>query len=315
MTNAEATVKDGAAIVISDLVKRYGDTLAVDDLSLSIREGEIFGILGPNGAGKTTTVECVEGLRRGDSGTVEVFGLDPAHNAHQLHQLMGVQLQDSALQEKLRVAEILDLYQSFYEHPMAVDDLVDSLDLRSKMGDYYRSLSGGQKQRLSIALALIGRPRVAILDEMTSGLDPQARRDIWSLIEKMRDDGVTILLVTHYMDEAERLCDRLALIDRGKIVKLGTPHEVATSSGVESRVVFTPSAPFDESLLTSQPGVSHVSRRGNRVVVDGKQDLVNCVILTLAAHGVTAHGVTLETPTLEDAFLRLTGRRLHEVAT
>lgn len=205
------------AIEVWHLRKTYGQTVAVDDLSLSVTAGEIFGILGPNGAGKTTTVECMIGLRTPDSGSVQVTGLDPVRDREEVRLVAGVQLQASVLQARLRVGEILDLYRSFYSKPADVEELVAALGLAEKRKDYYKSLSGGQKQRLSIALALIGRPKIAVLDEMTTGLDPQARRDTWELIEGVRDRGVTIVLVTHYMDEAERLCDRVALIDRGQI--------------------------------------------------------------------------------------------------
>ena len=197
----------GPAIEVSHLHKIYGETVAVEDVSFSVAEGQIFGLLGPNGAGKTTTVECAVGLRRADSGQVRILGLDSARDRERLRLAVGVQLQSSALPAKLKVGELLDLYQSFYPEPADVDELAETLGLADKRDDYYQSLSGGQKQRLSIALALIGQPKVAVLDEMTTGLDPHARRDTWDLIGHVRDRGVTILLVTHYMEEAERLCD------------------------------------------------------------------------------------------------------------
>src|ERR1700759_5185394 len=210
------------AVEIRHLRKTYGPLIAVDDVSLSVDEGEIFGILGPNGAGKTTTVECAIGLRTADSGSIRLLGLDPRTDRDEIHEIVGVQLQSGALPGKLRVGEILEEYRSFYREPADVNELIEVLGLGAKRGDYYRSLSGGQRQRLSVALALTGRPKVAVLDEMTTGLDPQARRDTWELIEGIRDRGVTIVLVTHFMEEAERLCDRVALIDAGKGVAIAT---------------------------------------------------------------------------------------------
>jgi ABC-2 type transport system ATP-binding protein len=302
------------AVEISHLYKAYGPTLAVDDVSFSVADGEIFGILGPNGAGKTTTVECVLGLRTPDSGTIRVLGLDPQTQRDQLHPLVGAQLQSSALPARLRVAEILDLYRSFYREPADVTELVDALGLADKRRDFYKSLSGGQKQRLSIVLALIGQPKIAVLDEMTTGLDPQARRDTWSLIEGVRDRGVTILLVTHYMDEAERLCDRVALIDRGQPVAIDTPSGLAERARGGKQVRFVPSKEFDPRLLTDLPEVRGLERQGHHVVVTGSGQLVNAVILTLAAAGVTAGDVELGRASLEDAFVRLTGDHPQEQA-
>ena len=299
-----------AAVEIAHLRKTYGALVAVDDVSFSVAEGEIFGILGPNGAGKTTTAECAIGLRSPDSGTIRLMGLDPHADAAKIHEIVGVQLQASALPPKLRVGEILHMYRSFYRDPADVGELIEVLGLAGKRHDYYRSLSGGQRQRLSIALALIGRPKIAVLDEMTTGLDPQARRDTWELIEGVRDRGVTILLVTHFMEEAERLCDRVALIDNGRVVALDTPARLAAQARGGKSMRFLPSAPFDDRLLKELPEVRRVEREGARVVVTGTGELVNAVVLTLAAAGVTARDVQLDSSNLEDAFVRLTGRHL-----
>ena len=301
-----------AAVEIAHLRKAYGNVAAVDDVSFSVAQGEIFGILGPNGAGKTTTVECVLGLRSPDAGSIRVLGLDPGQDREDLHVIVGAQLQESAQPAKLRVGEILDLYQSFYRDPADVGELIDALGLAGKKKDYYRSLSGGQRQRLSIALALIGRPKIAVLDEMTAGLDPQARRDTWDLIEGVRDQGVTILLVTHFMEEAERLCDRVALIDAGHVVALDSPAGLAARASGGTTMRFVPSAPFDDRLLSKLPEVRAVTRSGSHVIVTGTGELVNAVILSLAAAGVTARDVQLDSSTLEDAFVKLTGRHLHE---
>ncbi len=218
-------------IEVNGLTKRYGDRTVVDGVSFTVAEGEIFGILGENGAGKTTTVECISGLRTPDSGTISVLGMDAHTDREQLRRLIGVQLQESQLQDRLRVGEAMQLYASFYPDPADWRELVAAVGLNEQVRMPYAKLSGGQKQRLSIALALIGNPRVAILDELTTGLDPRARRETWKLIRQIRDRGVTVLLVTHFMDEAERLCDRLAVLDGGRIVALDTPAALIAGVG------------------------------------------------------------------------------------
>ena len=307
---APAVIGGRPAVEVAHLRKAYGTLVAVDDVSFTVTEGEIFGILGPNGAGKTTAVECAIGLRRPDAGTIRLLGLDPRADREKIHEIVGVQLQSGALPAKMRVGEILEEYRSFYRDPADVGELLDVLGLAAKRGDYYRSLSGGQRQRLSVALALIGRPRIAVLDEMTTGLDPQARRDTWELIEHIRDRGVTIVLVTHFMEEAERLCDRVALIDHGRVVALDTPARLAAQARGGKTVRFLPSAPFGDRLLTDLPEVSRVEREGQHVVVTGTGELVNAVILALHAARVTARDVQLDSSNLEDAFVKLTGKNL-----
>jgi ABC-2 type transport system ATP-binding protein len=309
------TGADRPAIEVLHLRKTYGDTTAVDDVSFSVAEGEIFGILGRNGAGKTTTIECALGLRRPDSGLIRLMGLDPGEDREELHLIVGAQLEASALPPLLRVGEILGLYRSFYRQPADVAELAGVLGLAGKLKNYYKSLSGGQKQRLSVALALIGQPKIAMLDEMTTGLDPQARRDTWDLIEGVRDRGATIVLVTHYMEEAERLCDRVALIDRGRVVAIDSPAGLARRAGGGQRVRFVPSGLFDDRLLTGLPEVKGVERHGRHVVVSGSADLVSAVILALASAGLTAGDVQVESATLEDAFVLLTGRHLDNGGT
>jgi ABC-2 type transport system ATP-binding protein len=300
------------AVGISHLRKTYGALVAVDDVSFSIAEGEIFGILGPNGAGKTTTVECAIGLRTPDAGTIRLLGLDPQADKDEIHKIVGVQLQESSFPAKLRVGEIIEEFRSFYRQPADVTDLIEALGLAAKRRDYYRSLSGGQRQRLSVVLALIGAPKIAVLDEMTTGLDPQARRDAWQLIEKVRDRGVTIMLVTHFMEEAERLCDRVALIDAGRVVALDTPAGLTARARGGKRVRFLPSAPFDDRLLSGLAEVTALERDGRYVVVTGNGELVNAVLFALAAAGVIAHDVQLDSSTLEDAFVRLTGNHQND---
>ncbi|MFD7656957.1 ABC transporter ATP-binding protein [Actinosynnema sp. NPDC059797] len=297
-----------AIIEVDGLVKRYGDHTAVDGVGFAVEQGEIFGILGPNGAGKTTTVECVEGLRAPDGGTIRVCGLDPRRDTGELPQLLGAQLQESELPDKIRVREALALYSSFYRRPADWRELVEVLRLTDKLDTQFRRLSGGQKQRLSIALALLGAPRVAVLDELTTGLDPQARRDVWDLIEGVRDRGVTILLVTHFMEEAERLCDRLAVIDSGRVVALDSPAGLVARVDDHQRLRFRPSAPLDHAVLTALPEVASVRQVGDRLVVTGTGDLLLAVTTVLARHRVTAAGLRVEQPSLDDAFVALTGR-------
>jgi len=294
-------------IEVSGLRKAYGSIVAVQDVSLAVEEGEIFGILGPNGAGKTTTVECVSGLRDRDGGDISVLGLDPKRDRAALRECVGVQLQEGSLRPKLTVAETVNLFASFYSKPADAGELLEMLGLAPKRDDYYKKLSGGQKQRLSIALALIGNPKIAILDELTTGLDPQARRDTWGLIESVRDRGVTVLLVTHFMDEAERLCDRVAVIDGGRVVAMDTPAALAERFGGGNHMRFRPSRPLADRVLTELPEVSRLEHEGTRVVVSGTGDLLNAVVRALATEGVEALEVQLESASLEDAFLRLIG--------
>jgi len=227
------------AIAVEGLTKRYGAKVAVDDVSFTVAEGEIFGLLGRNGAGKSTTVDCLAGLRVPDQGRIRVAGLDPQRDRQQLRHILGVQLQESQLPDKLTVAEAMRLYASFYRHPQDSERLLAQLDLTEKRNTRYRTLSGGQKQRLSVALALIGRPRVAILDELTTGLDPVARRDTWQLVDDIRNSGVTIMLITHFMEEAERLCDRVAILHDGRVAALGTPAALGRPTLEDAFVALT----------------------------------------------------------------------------
>jgi ABC-2 type transport system ATP-binding protein len=293
-------------IEVTNLRKDYGDTIAVRDVSFTVERGEIFGILGPNGAGKTTTVECIAGLRTPTGGTIRVLGREPRDP--ELRRLVGVQLQESQLQEKLTVQEALELYSVFYDKPADWRVLADDLGLTPKLGTRYAKLSGGQKQRLSIALALIGDPQIAILDELTTGLDPQARRDTWELIESIRDRGVTVLLVTHFMEEAERLCDRIAVIDRGEVVALNTPAGLIATLHAEQRIRFRPSKPLADELLTALPEVSEVRRQGDRLEVIGTGNLLHAVTALLAGHQIIAADLRLEQASLDDAFVKLTGQ-------
>jgi len=296
-------------IEVSNLYKRYGKLTAVDDVSFAVEEGEIFGILGPNGAGKTTTVECLAGLRTPDGGAVRVLGLDPASDQDELHQSVGVQLQEAGLPDKLQVREALALFASFHRRHADIDALLERLGLAERADARYKKLSGGQKQRLAIALALVGRPRVVILDELTTGLDPHARRGVWDLVEGIRADGVTVLLVTHFMEEAERLCDRLALIDRGRVVAVDTPAGLASRAGA-GWMRFRPSAPLDDAALLALPEVTAVDRHGAQIEVTGTADLVQAVTSLLARCQIIAADLRIEQATLDDAFVTLTGREV-----
>jgi ABC-2 type transport system ATP-binding protein len=296
-------------VVVRNLRKTYGATVAVDDVSLTVRPGEIFGILGPNGAGKTTTVESIAGLRTPDGGSVRVAGLDPRTNRSEITSLIGVQLQSSELPDKIKAREALELYASFYPEPRDPAELLAELGLTKVQDTAFAKLSGGQKQRLSIALALVGNPKVAILDELTTGLDPQARRDTWELVRKIRDTGVTIILVTHFMEEAEHLCDRIAIIDGGRVVALDTPAGLVEAARSEQRITFRLPAPLtDETVLTSLPAVKTVTVDNDRFVVTGNDDLLVAVVTELAARGLAPIDLHTEQTTLDDAFLLLAGK-------
>jgi ABC-2 type transport system ATP-binding protein len=299
-----------SVIEVDGLVKVYDGKRVVDDVTFAVEKGEIFGILGPNGAGKTTTVEAISGLRRPDGGRVSVFGLDPQRDGVEIKERLGVQLQESQLPDRIKVWEALDLYSSFYRSPAEWPVLLDQLGLADKRDTTYSKLSGGQKQRLSIALALVGQPEVAILDELTTGLDPQARRDTWELIEQLRDRGVTIVLVTHFMEEAERLADRVALIDSGRLIALDTPAGLVARAGDEQRIRFRPSAPFDENLLSGLDEVTDVTRNGDQILVSGVGNVLHAVISLLARNQIIAEQVRVDQTTLDDAFVALTGRRM-----
>lgn len=302
-----------AVIEVRGLRKTYGNIIAVDDVSFEVFEGEIFGMVGPNGAGKTTTIECVEGLRRPDGGSVSLLGMDPRAKRRAIAERIGVQLQESGLPARLRVGEALELFASFYERRADIEELLHTLGLAEKRSSPFSKLSGGQKQRLFIALALINRPEVVFFDELTTGLDPQARRSMWDLVRQVRDKGCTVFLTTHFMEEAERLCDRVLIMDHGKIVALDTPEALVRSLGVDKRVVFT--LPQGQSVpsLTHVPQVRRVEQTGERVTVYGQGDrFASAVVHALEEAGVPFMDLRTEQPNLEDVFLALTGREMKE---
>ncbi|THV26819.1 ABC transporter ATP-binding protein [Glycomyces paridis] len=303
-----------AIIEVHDLTKSYAGRTVLGGVSFSVEEGEVFGILGPNGAGKTTAVECVEGLRRPDSGTVKVLGLDPRRDARALRERIGVQLQQTQLPENLKVWEALDLYASFYKAPRDWRELLDEWGLAEKRDTRFGKLSGGQKQRLFIALALVGDPKVAFLDELTTGLDPQARRATWELVKRVQASGVTTVLVSHFMDEVEELCDRVAVIDRGEVVALDTPAGLIGEGAGAQQMRFTlPAGAADPAaLVAAVPGVTATAREGDRVTVTGTGDFATAVTAQLARHHVLVSDLRIDRRSLEDAFIALTGRKLDD---
>ena len=300
-------------IEVKDLGKTYGTLVAVDGVSFEVNEGEIFGMVGPNGAGKTTTIECVEGLREPDSGSATVLGLDPSQHRLAIAEQVGIQLQESALPRRLRVGEALDLFGSFYRQKADAEQLMDILGLTEKRSSAFGTLSGGQKQRLFIALALINRPKIVFFDELTTGLDPQARRSMWDLVRQIRDRGCTVFLTTHYMEEAERLCDRVLIMDGGRIVALDTPEALIRTLGVEKRLAFTIPENQTAPSLVDLPQVQRVEQSGERMIVYGHGErFVGSVIDAMEAAGVQYQDLRTEQPDLEDVFIALTGREMRE---
>ena len=297
-----------SVIEVEHLRKTYGPVVAVNDISFAVAEGEIFGILGPNGAGKTTTVECLQGLRRPNGGLIRVLGLDPKSEVGALRQLIGSQLQESALPDRIKVWEALDLFASFLPRGLDWRELMKQWGLAEKRNASFSSLSGGQRQRLFVALALVNNSKVVFLDEMTAGLDPAARHVAWDLIRAIRERGTTVVLVTHFMDEAEHLCDRLAIVDQGKLVALDTPQGLITTYASQIRVVFT-TEHADLSWLEQIPQVRHVTRHGPRVEVEGSGPVLALVAASVVAHGIVPSDLRMEQPTLEDVFLAVTGYR------
>ncbi len=303
-------------VEVQDLRKVYGDVVAVDGISFDVYAGEIFGMVGPNGAGKTTTIECVEGLRKPTAGTLHTLGLNPQGERRALMERIGVQLQESALPNRLKAGEALDLFATFYERPLPPADrdaLLERLGLAGKRGRPFAKLSGGEKQRLFIGLALVHDPELVFLDELTTGLDPHARRDMWDLVRDVRNRGKAVFLTTHYMEEAERLCDRVAIIDQGHIVELDTPENLIRSLGAEEQILFVADAvaPADMDFLRGLPVVTRLEQAGGRWVVYGQGDrFVGNVVTALEDHRIPFRDLRTRQPTLEDVFLALTGRQM-----
>jgi ABC-2 type transport system ATP-binding protein len=307
-----------AALAVRGLRKAYADVVAVDALDLEVLSGECFGLLGPNGAGKTTTIEICEGLLTPDAGTVHILGTQWERDAAGLRARLGIQLQETQLSEKLTVEETVRLFRSFYPAGRAVDEVIGLVQLDEKRRARVGTLSGGQKQRLAVACALVGDPDLLFLDEPTTGLDPQSRRQLWDIIDRFRDDGGTTVLTTHYMDEAERLCDRVAIVDQGRVIALGTPRELIASLGAGHVIEFAVEGAvgLDEDALLAIPGVQSARRAGNTwaLQVDAAHETVPALLHALAALGLPLTELRTHSPTLEDVFVTLTGRSLRDDA-
>src|SRR6202167_1834374 len=303
----------GPVIKVRGIRKAYGATVAVSDVSFEVNEGEIFGLIGPNGAGKTTTMECVEGVRRPDRGAISILGLDPFRDVYQLQNRIGVQLQQAQLQKRIKVWEAVDLWASLYSKAVDGDGLLEQLGLANKRSAWFMTLSGGQKQRLFIALALINDPEVVFLDELTTGLDPQSRRAIWELVRGIRDRGKTVFMTTHLMEEAERLCDRVAVIEHGKIIDIGSPGElVGRHCPVRTVVLATDNVLAEERLRTIR-SVELVTRDDSRFTIQGRgDDFVTEVIQCLSENRIRVTDFRTLLPTLEDVFLKLTGHAIRD---
>lgn len=300
-------------IQVSGIRKTYGATVAVADVSFEVREGEIFGLIGPNGAGKTTTMECVEGMRRPDRGAISILGLDPFRDTYQLQNRIGVQLQQAQLQKRIKVWEAVDLWASLYTKVVDGDRLLEQLGLAGKRNAWFMTLSGGQKQRLFIALALINDPEVVFLDELTTGLDPQARRAIWELVRGIRERGKTVLITTHLMEEAERLCDRVAIIEHGEIIDIGTPEELVARHCPTRTVVLATENALAEGYLRTIPSVETVTRQDSRFTIQGQgEDFVTEVIHCLSENRIRVTDFRTVLPNLEDVFLKLTGHSIRD---
>ena len=308
-----AVTSSGPAIRVTSIHKTYGSTVAVDDVSFEVLPGEIFGLIGPNGEGKTTTMECVGGLRAPDRGTIRVLGLDPVRDSRPLQQRVGVQLQQAQLQKRITVWEAVDLWASLYPHPVDGEQLLARLNLTDKRNAWIMALSGGQRQRLFIALALIHDPDVVLLDELTTGLDPQARRAIWDMVRGIRERGKTVLLTTHLMEEAERLCDRVAILEHGTVIDIGTPEDLVRRHCPEQTVVLVTEDAGARERLAAIPGIEAVAQRETEVTLRGRDPrLVSQVIQCLSEHRIQVTDFRTVLPNLEDVFLALTGHSIRD---
>jgi ABC-2 type transport system ATP-binding protein len=297
-------------IQVRNLRKTYGPTVAVEEISFDVQKGEIFGIVGPNGVGKTTTIESIIGLRTPDSGQISVLGLNSASDTQALGNRIGTQLQEAALPDRIRVWEALDLYSSFYEKTVPYEPLLEQWGLADKRNAQFGGLSGGQQQRLFIALALLNDPEIVFLDELTTGLDPQARRATWDLVRDIRDQGKTAILITHYMDEVEELADRVAIIDQGRLIALDTPDHLVAGLEAETQVRFTTSNGFNPELLGNVAGVTGVRQQDRHVTVRGNGPLLANVASELGKHNIAPADLSVDQANLEDVFLALTGRAI-----
>lgn len=304
---------DNNVVTVQNLVKHYRDVKAVDGISFSVQRGEIFGIVGPNGAGKTTTIECIAGMRRADSGFLDVLGLDPEKDTIALKNRIGLQQQESEIPDRLRLCEAMELFSSFYKKVLDWRMLLEQLNLLEKKDAFFSSLSGGQKKRFFVAMALIGDPEIVFLDEFTSGLDPQARISIWKLVRNLRDQGRTVVLSTHYMDEAEKLCDRVAIIDNGKLAALDSPSDLITAHGGYTRVYFNVGEGFNGESLSLLEGVDSVMNDDDACTLEvSTRSAIVGIVKKLDAMGQGLDSFRIEAPTLEDVFLNITGREVRD---
>jgi ABC-2 type transport system ATP-binding protein len=302
-----------SVIQVENLRKNYGEVKAVDGVSFEVRQGEIFGFLGPNGAGKTTTIEIIEGYRQPDEGQVAVLGLDPRRNSYEVKERIGIMLQETALYRDLKVVELLQLYASYYQQPVDTNRLLEMIGLEEKRQAFVRELSGGQRQRVVFILSLINDPELLFLDEPTAGLDPQSRRAIWNWIGRAKEEGKTVFLTTHYIEETEALCDRVAIIDHGKIIALDTPKRLMANAESEQKIAFVIEGHLDTTRLEGMPGVSRVLDEGHgeyTLYASEAQPVLKSLILQAESNGFKLRGLTIEGATLEDVFIQLTGRRI-----
>jgi ABC-2 type transport system ATP-binding protein len=302
------------AVEVKDLTKRYGDLVAVNKVSFTVEEGEIFGLLGPNGAGKTTTLEMIEGLRKPDGGSMKVANIDVAKNSDKVKEIIGVQLQSTSIYDMIKVSEAIDLFGGYYRKSLPTAEILQEVSLNEKKDSFVQSLSGGQKQRLALALALVNDPRVIFLDEPTTALDPQARRNIWEIIERLSKKGKTIILNTHYMEEAEQLCQRVGIMDHGQIIALDSPANLISKQSMDSAVEFTSLNEAGREFFEKLPKVDKVTQNGQTFILHTRQaSSVLIEIVQLQEQNKLQLGnITVRSATLEDVFLELTGRKLRE---
>jgi ABC-2 type transport system ATP-binding protein len=302
------------ALEVKDLTKRYGALAAVDNISFAIEEGEIFGILGPNGAGKTTTLEMIEGLRKPDGGAIKVCGINVTGKNDAVKDLIGVQLQTTSLYDRIKVAEVIELFGSYYPKSISADQIIQEVSLNEKRNSYVEFLSGGQKQRLALALALVNDPKVLFLDEPTTALDPQARRNVWEIIEGLSRKGKTIILNTHYMEEAERLCERVGIMDHGQIIALDSPANLIVKQNLDSVVEFTSRNGTEREFFEKLPLVTSVTQDGQHFVLHTREssNLLTQLVHFNEQNKVHLENISTRSATLEDVFLNLTGKRLRE---
>ena len=303
-----------AVVEVKGLTKRYGDVMAANKVSFDIEKGEIFGLLGPNGAGKTTTVELIEGLRKPDSGFIKVCGIDTSDRIDKVKELIGVQLQTTTLYDKIRIGEAIDLFGGYYQKSLPTAQILDGVSLSDKRDSFVEALSGGQRQRLALALALVNDPEILFLDEPTTGLDPQARRNVWDIVERLRERGKTIILTTHYMEEAERLCDRIGIMNQGKIIALDAPRDLIANQNLESAIELITSNGVGTEFFHKLPNVSNITQDGDRFILHTKEAsrILTELIRLSEGNGLNLEAISVRRATLEDVFLELTGKKLRE---